>query len=490
MLILVLWLLIILGVFGITYSASVKSQYDSFQMTRGRKEAYWAARAGIERALADLTQADMTTIALNDKLFDDPEHYKDQKVGPATFSLIVDPVEDGEAVRYGVFDTAARLNINNATEEMLLKMEGMTDEMAQSLLDWRDGDDMAREAGAEYEYYQSIEEPYVPRNGAFMSLRELIRVRGWSPVFRAVTPDPYERFLPSPPESPEIDRVEAVHILGRITAWSADSTMAPDGQKKLALKSATESDLKSRAGLTDDEAKAVVAFQSNLNSALDLFNVTKQSDNSSGRQSSSNSGQKVFDLSRIGEIIDYFEGGTQSNDQNQTGNQTGQGNQGNQSDQGGSGNRSDSSGSGRDSSSGNSGDASQTSTGDTSSGTQSGSTQVGSGTVGGGSQPGKININTAPHEVLMLVPGMSDDLALAIESRREGQGRIDKAGVIASLGADESTFKQVWPWITANCNRFYVKSVGNEKASGAKATIEAVISVEQNGTEIIYWSEN
>jgi general secretion pathway protein D len=121
---------------------------------------------------------------------------------------------------------------------------------------------------------------------------------------------------------------------------------------------------------------------------------------------------------------------------------------------------------------------------------QSSSRQIGSGTVGGGSQPGKININTAHHEVLMLVPGMSDDLALAIERRREGQGRIDKAGAIASLGADESTFKQIYPYITASCNRFYVKSVGTEKASGATATIEAVISVEQNGVEIVYWSEN
>ncbi len=247
-LILVLWLVIILGVLGIAYSATIKAQADAFAMTRGRKEAYWAARAGIERAYAELNAADPTTIGLNDPLFSDEDAYKDQKIGTAAYSLVVDPVEDGEKIRYGLSDTAARLNINNATEEMLKKLDGMTDEMAESLIDWRDADDQPLVAGAEYDYYNSLDDPYVPRNGAFLSLRELIRVKGWAEVFRAAAPDPYERFLPEPPPAPEIGPVDARHILGRLTAWSAESNMAQDGKTKLSLQSATENDLRNRAG--------------------------------------------------------------------------------------------------------------------------------------------------------------------------------------------------------------------------------------------------
>ncbi len=60
----------------------------------------------------------------------------------------------------------------------LLQLPGMTESIADAILDWVDNDDVAREFGAEYEYYQSLPQPYTPTNSVPRSLDDLWRVRG------------------------------------------------------------------------------------------------------------------------------------------------------------------------------------------------------------------------------------------------------------------------------------------------------------------------
>src|SRR5437899_663565 len=48
--------------------------------------------------------------------------------------------------------------------------------------------------GAEDAWYQSLPEPYYPKNAPFTSLRELLRVRGWAEAFEITDPDPYAKF--------------------------------------------------------------------------------------------------------------------------------------------------------------------------------------------------------------------------------------------------------------------------------------------------------
>lgn len=60
----------------------------------------------------------------------------------------------------------------------LLRIPGMTEEMADSLLDWVDSDSVVREFGAENEYYAA--KGIRPRNGRPSSMRELLLVRGVS----------------------------------------------------------------------------------------------------------------------------------------------------------------------------------------------------------------------------------------------------------------------------------------------------------------------
>lgn len=47
-----------------------------------------------------------------------------------------------------------------------------------SLLDWRDNDDFYREYGAESEYYGSLDDPYIPRNGKILDPADFFLIRG------------------------------------------------------------------------------------------------------------------------------------------------------------------------------------------------------------------------------------------------------------------------------------------------------------------------
>ncbi|MGH7615913.1 MAG: general secretion pathway protein GspK [Gemmatimonadaceae bacterium] len=76
-----------------------------------------------------------------------------------------------------------RLDVNGASEEMLENLFaaiGRDDavDLASSLADWRDSDDVARPGGAERDWYASTRRD-LPRNGPLADLRELRRVRGF-----------------------------------------------------------------------------------------------------------------------------------------------------------------------------------------------------------------------------------------------------------------------------------------------------------------------
>ena len=63
------------------------------------------------------------------------------------------------------------------------KADELADEITDAILDWRDADDLVRLHGAEKEYYVSHHKSFVPANGRFKKITELLMVKG---VNRAV----------------------------------------------------------------------------------------------------------------------------------------------------------------------------------------------------------------------------------------------------------------------------------------------------------------
>ncbi len=65
---------------------------------------------------------------------------------------------------------------------MLMALPGMTQDVADAILDWLDEDDEPREFGAEFDdYYGTLPSPYRPANGPIASIEQLLLVRGVTP---------------------------------------------------------------------------------------------------------------------------------------------------------------------------------------------------------------------------------------------------------------------------------------------------------------------
>lgn len=106
-------------------------------------------------------------------------------------ALADDDLMTGEYYRYGLEDESSKANLRwilqteiqqpGMGKAMLMRLPGVTDEIADSILDWMDEDSDPRENGAEDEYYAGLDPPYYPRNGLPDSLDELLLVRGITP---------------------------------------------------------------------------------------------------------------------------------------------------------------------------------------------------------------------------------------------------------------------------------------------------------------------
>lgn len=98
---------------------------------------------------------------------------------------------NGYERRYGaVVDEAGKLNVNaliaqdtagQVLYDALMKLPNMTAEVADAIVDWVDADDDARTSGAESGYYQGLGQPYRAKNGPLNSLDELLLVKGVTP---------------------------------------------------------------------------------------------------------------------------------------------------------------------------------------------------------------------------------------------------------------------------------------------------------------------
>jgi len=106
------------------------------------------------------------------------------------FSIVSPLIENDEitGMRFGIADESARLNLEvlplweqqtpGTGRNALMQLPGMTESIADAILDWIDADTSKRQFGAEEDFYLGLNLPYAPRNAAPSSLEELLLVRG------------------------------------------------------------------------------------------------------------------------------------------------------------------------------------------------------------------------------------------------------------------------------------------------------------------------
>ena len=118
------------------------------------------------------------------------ERSTNQATHQLCFSVVSPLVEDAQStrVRFGVEDESGRLHLADVLRwdqqqpgdgrKALMKLPGMTEPVADAILDWVDPDSTPRGTGAENEYYTGLEQPYSPRNALPESIEELLLVKG------------------------------------------------------------------------------------------------------------------------------------------------------------------------------------------------------------------------------------------------------------------------------------------------------------------------
>lgn len=118
-------------------------------------------------------------LLLSDETEEEPE-YEALRVGDGYFwSLRSNPDNDQE-LDYGLTDEAGKINLNTASLEMLLKLPGMTAELAASIIDWRDENSELTPGGAESEYYLLLPDPYQCKNAPLETVEEILLIKDGS----------------------------------------------------------------------------------------------------------------------------------------------------------------------------------------------------------------------------------------------------------------------------------------------------------------------
>jgi type II secretory pathway component PulK len=130
------------------------------------------ARGAVAYVQARLQEEDETL------MLEGEDPYEAIPMGDGYFWLLRPNLDDDGTYYFGIQDEASKLNINTASEEMLLNLPEMTSEMAGAIMDWRDEDDEVSESGAEKEYYLLLDEPYYAKNDYFETVEEVLLVKG------------------------------------------------------------------------------------------------------------------------------------------------------------------------------------------------------------------------------------------------------------------------------------------------------------------------
>jgi len=162
---------VLLAAIAAAISASARIEGRMCLAEAEQTRAKWACRAGVEKAIALLTDDDKTSDALTDIWADNPEELSGIELDGCTLDITIT-------------DESGKLNLNTATKAQLMGLKGMTDEISDAILDWRDADDEEQPVGAEGGYYLNLPHPYVIRNGPLQTIRELLMVKGvTAPLF-------------------------------------------------------------------------------------------------------------------------------------------------------------------------------------------------------------------------------------------------------------------------------------------------------------------
>lgn len=265
-----------------------------------RVQARWAARAGVEVMIAIMeyhTQNPDPEDAL--AMILDLQDHSSGTVETGAYDIR--HFLDGQEFA-GPLDEHSKANINLLSTSEMLNIRGMMPDVVGAILDWRDANEEASMLGVEKTFYQNRGLSYEPRNADFRSIAELELVAGVWPEYARAEDWNLNGRLDSneddgdqtwPEDKP--DGVLEPGWSGILTAASRSSALAPSGEPRLNLATASTQEVGERTGLTETQANALIAYAKTPNARLEqLLSVplTTLSQGSTGSGAAGSAGGK------------------------------------------------------------------------------------------------------------------------------------------------------------------------------------------------------
>jgi competence ComEA-like helix-hairpin-helix protein len=443
-----LWCLALLSLVVISVLHTTRMDLMVVKNYGDKIQAHYIAVAGIEKAKAllyrDARQRSRSSVNHNGALYDAAEQLRDIHFGRGQFRVFRrGRPDEGGAIIYGVSDEESRLNVNEASNEELSKLSGMTPDISAAIVDWRSAENSdPTPGGARADYYLSLRPPYLPRNGPFQTIRELLMVRGVTRELllgRDIHQNGLTEALDEGGSEAVVDDVLETGWAGLLTVDSSVNNLNAAGYDRVNIQTADQTALTQVNGITADIAKAIIAWRgrNRFESIAGLLDVVAaQNDNPAGGtgnatqgqgpgpgpgnpQAGNPSGPKVISDSQLMDIADDV------------------------------------------------------------------TAQAGADLAG------VVNINTASLEVLVCLPGISRQLAQAIISFRQSSGFFSNvAGLLKVPGMTTDLFKQVCPLVTARSETFRILSEGKVTSTGARQRIQEIVHIGLRSVTTVSYRED
>ncbi len=173
------------------YSDFTFAEYKASFNFHKQAQSKALANSGVHWVMGMLATREIITNQLSDNPWDNPEQFSHVQIGNGYFTVFAPPDPDDELFsgryRHGASDEAGKIDVNGLMaldktgkrlKDMLLKLPDMTEEIADAILDWLDTDNDPRPLGAENDAYAGQSPSYRCKNGPIETIEELLLVRG------------------------------------------------------------------------------------------------------------------------------------------------------------------------------------------------------------------------------------------------------------------------------------------------------------------------
>jgi hypothetical protein len=285
-LLIVLVVIMFLALGAYSFSDLMLTHQEAAQLTGRQVQTRMLVESGVEATRFFLSQPKAVRLEAGG-VFDNVVRFKGQTVVPEDdpkercgFCVLSPNLDDSgnlAGLRYGLEDESTRLNLNTllvlekqqegAAVQLLMSLPGMTEDVAEAILDWIDPDDEPRTLGAEIDYYSGLNPPYRPKNGPLDTVEELLLVRGVTPellfgadINRNGTIDPHEGG--GEVVSDGADRGWSAYF----TLHSLETNLREDGQPRIYLNGNDMQllhDSLLEAGFPQDWVNFIIAYRQN-----------------------------------------------------------------------------------------------------------------------------------------------------------------------------------------------------------------------------------